>query len=363
MKFKLALATMALIGAGCTATETASAPATPVAPVQMAAAAPVAPAAAATPAARPAAAAVAPSASLAPPADAPPPKPQPPGPHAVSILSEASLNTHTVYRPTDLSAFSGAKRLPIVAWGNGACSNAGLLFQTFLKQIASHGFVVIASGPKDAPMPSFSSGGGADLLSPDPNSGIKSAMTKDADLIKAIDWAIAENSRAGSPYQGHLDPSKVAVMGQSCGGLQATAASGDPRVKTVVIWNSGVFNAGAPANPGAPAPTSMSGANKDMIAKFHAPVAYFLGGPSDVAYANGKDDFSRVTTVPAFLGSIHSGHGGTYRHPGGGWFGETGVAWLKWQLNGDAASAKYFEGADCILCKNPIWEVAKKNMK
>ena len=360
MKFKLALATMALIGAGCSSTETASAPA---APVQTAAAVPAAPIAAPAAPARPAAAPGAPSASLAPPADAPPPKPQPPGPYAVSILSEASLNTHTVYRPTDLSTFTGAKRLPIVAWGNGACSNAGLLFQTFLKQVASHGFVVIASGPKDAPMPSFSSGGGADLLAPDPNSGIKSAMTKDADLIKAIDWAIAENSRAGSPYQGHLDPNKVAVMGQSCGGLQATAASGDPRVKTVVIWNSGVFNAGAPANPGAPSPTSMSGANKDMIAKFHAPVAYFLGGPTDVAYANGKDDFARVTTVPAFLGSIRSGHGGTYRHPGGGWFGETGVAWLKWQLKGDAASAKYFEGADCILCKNPIWEVAKKNMK
>ena len=110
-------------------------------------------------------------------------------------------------------------------------------------------------------------------------------------------------------------------------------------------------------------PRSLSGATKDSLKGFHAPVAYFLGGPSDVAYPNGKDDFSRVTTVPAFLGSIHSGHGGTYRHPGGGWFGETGVAWLKWQLNGDAASAKYFEGADCILCRNPIWEVAKKNMK
>jgi len=92
-------------------------------------------------------------------------------------------------------------------------------------------------------------------------------------------------------------------------------------------------------------------------------VAYFLGGPTDLAYANGKDDFSRLTTVPAFLGSIHSGHGGTYMHPGGGWFGEVGVAWLKWRLNGDQSAAKYFEGADCSLCKNPIWEVAKKNMK
>lgn len=302
----------------------------------------------------------APSASLTPPADAPPPKPQPPGPYAVSIISEPSLASHTVYRPTDLAGFTGAKKLPVVAWGNGACSNAGLLFQTFLKQVASHGFVVIASGPKDAPMPSFSSGGGADLISPDPNSGIKSGRTKDEDLIKAIDWALAENARAGSPYQGKLDPTKVAVMGQSCGGLQATVAAADPRVKTAIIWNSGTFG------PTGQTPTrSMSAATRESVQRFHAPVAYFLGGPTDVAYPNGKADFANIREggVPVFLGSIHSGHGGTYNHVGGGWFGEVGVAWLKWRLNGDAASARYFQGADCILCRDPIWEVAKKNMR
>ena len=54
-------------------------------------------------------------------------------------------------------------------------------------------------------------------------------------MITAIDWAIAENERPGSAYYGRLDPHEVAVMGQSCGGLQATAVAGDPRIKTVVI--------------------------------------------------------------------------------------------------------------------------------
>jgi hypothetical protein len=301
----------------------------------------------------------APSASLVPPPDAPPPHPVAPGPYAVSVISEPTLATHTVYRPSDLSAFTGGRRLPIIAWGNGACSNAGLLFETFLTQIASHGFLVIASGPKDAPLPAFASQvPGQARSKPDPNSGIAAGSTKDEDLIKAIDWALAENGKSGSVYAGKLDPQKVAVMGQSCGGLQATAVAGDPRIKTVVIWNSGVFNQQNGGRGG-----TLSGARKESLAKFHAPVAYFLGGPTDLAYANGKDDFSRLTTVPAFLGSIHSGHGGTYMHPGGGWFGEVGVAWLKWRLNGDQSAAKYFEGADCTLCKNPIWEVAKKNIK
>src|SRR5262249_43126307 len=157
------------------------------------------------------------------------------------------------------------------------------LFQTFLTQIASNGFVVIVSGPKDAPLPAFARRKPGDPP-PAPTSGasIPSAMTKDADLIAAIDWAIKENGRAGSDYQGKLNPDKVAVMGQSCGGLQATAVAGDPRIKTVVIWNSGVFPEGA--GP----PGRLSGATKASIAKFHTPVAYFLGGPTDLAYANGK---------------------------------------------------------------------------
>ena len=300
----------------------------------------------------------APSASLAPPPDAPPPHPVAPGPYAVSVIAEPTLMTHTVYRPADLSPFVGTRRLPIIAWGNGACSNAGLLFQTFLTQIASHGFVAIASGPKDAPLPAFASQvPGQSTSTPNAAAGIAAGRTTDQDLIKAIDWAIAENSRNGSPYFGHLDPAKVAVMGQSCGGLQATAVAADPRIKTVVIWNSGAFPEDGTGRGGA-----LSGASKASLDKFHAPVAYFLGGPTDIAYANGKDDFSRLKTVPAFLGSVRSGHGGTYNQPGGGWFGEVGVAWLKWRLNGDKASAKYFETADCLLCRNPIWEVAKKNM-
>jgi hypothetical protein len=299
--------------------------------------------------------------AMGPPADAPPIKSPPPGPYKVDVLSEPSLTTHTVYRPTNLSSFTGKNRLPIVAWGNGGCSNAGLAFQTFLTQIASHGFMIIVSGPKDAPLPDFSRmppPGPPGAAPSGPPAGLPMPMTKDADLLTAVDWAIKETGRKDSPYFGKLDPDKVAVMGQSCGGLQATAVSGDPRVKTTVIWNSGTFPPGG-------MPMNMSGATKDSIKTFHAPVAYFLGGSTDIAYPNGKDDFSLIPApgVPAFLGSIKVGHGGTYAQPGGGRFGEVGVAWLKWRLNGDKASAKFFEGADCTLCKDPIWEVAKKNMK
>jgi hypothetical protein len=56
-------------------------------------------------------------------------------------------------------------------------------------------------------------------------------------------------------------------------------------------------------------------------------------------------------------------HAGTFREKNGGAFGVAGVAWLKWRLNADPQAARMFEGADCTLCKDPKWDVLKKNMK
>jgi hypothetical protein len=299
------------------------------------------------------------TASLVPPPDAPPVVAAPAGPYAVTIEANPGLATHTIYRPTDLKPFSGAKRLPIVAWGNGACSNAGLLFETFLSGIASNGYMIIVSGPKDAPLPSFATPrAGSAPPAPRPAAGgPPPPMTKDADLIKAIDWATAENNRPGSPYFHRLNPDKIAVMGQSCGGLQAIVASADARVKTSIIWNSGTFPDGSAVG------RAISGANKASLAGFHAPVAYINGGPHDAAYVNTLDDIKHIKGVPLFFAWANTGHGGTYNHPGGGRFEPIGVAWLNWRLNGDKQAAKLFEGADCGLCKDPVWHVAKYEMK
>jgi len=104
-------------------------------------------------------------------------------------------------------------------------------------------------------------------------------------------------------------------------------------------------------------------ATKESLKAFHAPVAYFIGGPSDIAYANAEDDFKRIEGVPVFYANLNVGHGGTYKQPNGGWFGEIGVAWLSWQLKGDKEAGKMFEGPKCGLCVEPAWTVKKKNIK
>jgi hypothetical protein len=295
------------------------------------------------------------------PANAPPPKAVPPGPYAVTVEAAPGLPTHTVYRPSDLSKF-GRKKLPIVGWGNGGCINGGRVHEIFLRKIASHGFMVVSIGPVDIGAPDLSGlkpGQPLPPLRPDQQSTAQQ-------LLDGVDWAIEQNGAKGSPYAGKLDTKAIAVMGQSCGGMQAIAVSGDPRIKTSVIWNSGVLTR-PPAGAAAGMPTPPAGmvmpAKQEDLKAFHAPVAYFIGGPTDIAHAASESDFNLIQGVPVFNANLNVGHGGTFNQPNGGRFGEVGVAWLSWQLKGDKEAAQMFVGPDCGLCTDQVWTVKKKNMK
>ena len=70
------------------------------------------------------------------------------GPYPAVREEPASLPTHTVYRPADLSKIS---RLPVLLWANGGCRNTSVEFTRFLGDLASHGYLVIAIGRSDVP--------------------------------------------------------------------------------------------------------------------------------------------------------------------------------------------------------------------
>ena len=286
------------------------------------------------------------------------------------LEQDPSLPTHTVYRPQDLSKVKG--KLPIIAWGNGGCANNGLSHRNFLMEIASHGYLAIAIGPPIA-LPAQGKGApkGGDGKQGAPKGDFKGApkgegkqasagpATKSSQLLDAVNWALAENSRKGGPYNGKLDPSKIAVMGMSCGGIQSYAVATDPRVKLVGIFNSGILP--APSGPGAPA---MEDIRKDQLDKLHTPIFYVTGDKTDIAYDNGLDDFKRITKVPA----IHTfkdgvSHGGTYSQPNGGDFARVAVAMLDWQLKGEKDKSKMFLGANCGLCQETGWHVSTKGYK
>lgn len=264
-----------------------------------------------------------------------------------------SLPAHVIYRPRDLSAL-GTQKLGLVAWGNGGCSPDGASSRFHLLELASHGYLVIASGkilsgPGAPPRETTTTGAQPAQQAP---------RTVSADLTAALDWALAENERSGSPYYGKIDPDQIAVSGFSCGGLQALEVAADPRIDTLVLQNTGILNE-QPATPLA----GMADLKKDDLRAIHTPTIYILGGDTDIAYINGMDDFKRIEHVPVAVANLlGAGHGGTYSQENGGVAAQVAVRWLNWQLRDDAEAAKYFVGANCVLCTDSAWSFESKRL-
>ncbi len=242
--------------------------------------------------------------------------------------TDPGIPGHTVYRPSNLAAV--ADDMPIVVWGNGACSANGTWFQEFLTPLSAHGVLIVASGT--------------------PNG---SGTTTSSMLIDAINWAVAENSRPASKYYGRLDTGAISAMGQSCGGLEAIDASRDARVDSTVLWNSGIFASGG-----------IGGVDKTALTRLHAPVAWFTGGQSDIAYSNAVDDYQRVPSrIPAVLGHYGNvGHTGLFSDPAVERH-IVGVAaqWLDATLFGNAQARSQFVGSNCGLCRGTPWVMQSKN--
>lgn len=166
--------------------------------------------------------------------------------------------------------------LPVLIWGNGACSANGTLFGNFLTNVASYGFIAIASGAPN--------GHG----------------TTDFQLMKdALDWIEKKAGTPGTRYK-NVDTARLAVAGQSCGGLETYQMRDDHRVKYLGIFNSGFVDMGLIGGI-----IGMPNESPDTIKEVKKPVFYFLGGEEDIAYKN-VSCVSRLWDIAKDL----IGHGG-----------------------------------------------------
>ena len=262
------------------------------------------------------------------------------GPYKAVMKEEPTLEAHTIFVPQDLSAFNEKKALPVLVWGNGACNNSPFEHYKFLNEIASHGYIVVATG-----------------FMPQEGERYHGPMSTTEQQIEAMDWVEQQNADKNSPYYGKIDVKNICVAGMSCGGLQTLFNCADKRIKTLMICNSGLFNqenAGS-AVGGMPMPP------KSKLKEIHSSIIYILGGEKDIAYGNGMDDFHRIDHGPACATNYPVGHGGTYAQPHGGEFSVVALAWLNWQLKGDQQAAKMFKGADCELSKREGWTIEKND--
>ena len=257
------------------------------------------------------------------------------GIYKVIMKEEPSLSReHTLFIPQDLSKFDQKHPLPVLVWGNGACANSPWEHMNFLNEIASHGYIVLATG--EIPMV---------------DEWYKGPMSRAEQQIESLDWIFAQNADPASPYYQKIDTKNVCVAGMSCGGLQTLFNCADPRITAIMICNSGLFKQSnaAQAVGGMPMPP------KEKLKDIHCPVIYILGGKTDIAYENGMDDFHLIQHVPACAANFPVGHGGTYRDAHGGEFTVPALAWLNWQLKGDQQAAKMFIGKNPRLLQRKDW--------
>ena len=81
-----------------------------------------------------------------------------------------------------------------------------------------------------------------------------------------------QNRVAKYPF---LESGRIAVAGQSCGGLEAYAVVNDTRIGALGVFNSGFLT---------------EAESKAVVPLIKGkPVFYFLGGSTDIAYANVSD--------------------------------------------------------------------------
>lgn len=236
---------------------------------------------------------------------------------AATIRNTGPNNAYTVFHPSELAP--GGVRNPIVSWGNGGATTP--VDYPLLPHLASHGFVVVASNNPLVGGPQVRAG---------------------------IDWILAQNDAAASPFYQKLDVNQVGGVGYSNGGLATLAAADHPALDTVVIISGGNVN------------QSLRNTN---MPKLRTPIAYLCTADA-ASRGNCEADF-RVAQVPAFFGVMNgSGHVDVTTFLGLGRpvilerLNASTLAWLRWQLMGDQSLRSTFLGSSCGLCTDPNWTVS-----
>jgi len=227
-----------------------------------------------------------------------------------------------VYRPKDL-ATSGYCH-PILVWANGHGDNPEQnppkcvidsaankwcgTYPVLINQLASHGFVVVAS------------------LSTTTSQG------NPLPTIVGLNWLLEQAEDPASPYYHRLDTAHIGALGHSEGGMSTCKAVTDPRIK---------------------ASATVSGTN--TITSLHGPVLFFCGEKDTVVSCAGvQKTFAAITDQPAmFINNLTADHGGwLYQNgtKGPDIFGLT--AWFRVHLMGDTENRKRFFGASCTFCSD-----------
>lgn len=222
----------------------------------------------------------------------------------------------TMFRPMTLG--EGGRCHPVVTWGNGTGSTPNL-YGVFLRHLASHGFVVIASNSTNV-----SRG------TPPP-------------MVVGVTWVLEQNDDPASALYQHIDTAHIGATGHSQGGFATSTAGGDSHITTI-------------------APLCGASAQRNL----HGPAFIFCGElDTTVPCENVQNGFDSITSQPAMLANYLSAdhvNWVTFRGTNPSPVEAAVTAWMRVHLMNDAALRSWFYGPSCRLCADPAWEITQKNM-
>jgi hypothetical protein len=235
-----------------------------------------------------------------------------------------------VYRPADLT--QGGYCYPIILWGNGhtdnpepnpplcLASNYCGDYKTILTQLASHGFVVIASL--------------STIVSQvDPATGLRPQLV-------GMNWILQQNDDPTSQYYHHLDTDHIGAVGHSEGAMATSIIGSDPHVLAIATM------AGATSTP-----------------NLHGPALFLCGGADTVVPCSTiQKAFDAITTTPVMLEenptASHGSWIGSIQDP----YQVAVTGWMRVHLMGDTALRSTFYGPSCKVCQDTKLTVQRKNM-
>jgi hypothetical protein len=210
--------------------------------------------------------------------------------------------------------------LPLLTWGNGTlCSPT--LYDELFDHIVSYGYVIVATNTSNA-------GTGTEML-------------------KAVEWALAESDRADSPIHDLVDKDKIGAFGHSQGGEGAVNTGADPRIKALAPLSAGPMGNGE--------------------AKIQCPTFYTLTANDVVTPQSYRASYD-ATKAPSVYGVTSGGDHMEYTDKANGLNlpGLTSndaqmtraaiTAWFEWQLKNKREIQPLFVGADCGFCKDSNWK-------
>lgn len=239
------------------------------------------------------------------------------GPSAVATASGTDANgvALQVFYPANLGA--GGTRAPIITWGNGTSATPSQ-YSGLLNQLASWGFVVVATTDQ-------TTGTGSEMLA-------------------ALNWMEAQDTTAGSPFQGKLDLTREGAIGHSQGAggtVNATNGSGG-RIDTAVTI-------------ALPAQIWVSPGDAFSVASLSVPT-FFLGGANDILIAGPSTVTGYYNAKPgaAAKAVLKGADHNTIQGTGGGFLGYI-TAWMRYQLSGDTTARAAFVGSPPELTTNTAW--------